>query len=133
MTSLSVAANTTPFSLVNPQLVMFRAGPERDSRLRTQQDRAAHLLPAGRTVHRLYPRRRQRLHLQEELLAQKQQKEEQTRLITALASDYWSVYYLDLDNDTGVWLILLTNRVHYGRDRDIFFVRRRLFHDTVFG
>ena len=44
----------------------------------------------------------QRLHLQEELLAQKQQKEEQTRLITALASDYWSVYYLDLDNDTGV-------------------------------
>ncbi len=44
----------------------------------------------------------QRLHLQEELLAQKQQKEEQTRLITALASDYWSVYYLDLDHDTGV-------------------------------
>ena len=44
----------------------------------------------------------QRLHLQEELLAQKQQKEEQTRLITALASDYWSVYYLDLDNDAGV-------------------------------
>ena len=44
----------------------------------------------------------QRLQLQEELLAQKQQKEEQTRLITALASDYWSVYYLDLDNDKGV-------------------------------
>ena len=40
---------------------------------------------------------------------------------------------LYVDNDTGVWLILLTNRVHYGRDRDIFFVRRRLFHDTVFG
>ena len=44
----------------------------------------------------------QRLQLQEELLAQKQQKEEQTRMITALASDYWSVYYLDLDRDTGV-------------------------------
>ena len=44
----------------------------------------------------------QRLQLQEDLLAQKQQKEEQTRLITALASDYWSVYYLDLDNDAGV-------------------------------
>jgi len=44
----------------------------------------------------------QRLQLQEELLAQKQKKEEQTRLITALASDYWSVYYLDLDHDTGV-------------------------------
>ena len=39
---------------------------------------------------------------------------------------------LYVDNDTGVWVVLLTNRVHYGRDRDIFFVRRRLFHDTVF-
>ena len=44
----------------------------------------------------------QHLHLQEELLAQKQQQEEQTRMITALASDYWSVYYLDLDHDEGV-------------------------------
>ena len=44
----------------------------------------------------------QRLHLQEELLVQKQQQEEQTRMITALASDYWSVYYLDLDHDEGV-------------------------------
>ena len=44
----------------------------------------------------------QRLHLQEELLAQKQQQEEQTRMITALASDYWSVYYIDLDHGNGV-------------------------------
>ena len=44
----------------------------------------------------------QRLRLQEELLAQKKQQEEQTRMITALASDYWSVYYLDLDHDEGV-------------------------------
>ena len=44
----------------------------------------------------------QRLLLQEELLAEKHHQEEQTRLITALASDYWSVYYLDLDHDTGV-------------------------------
>ena len=44
----------------------------------------------------------QRLRLQEELLAQRQQQEEQTRMITALASDYWSVYYLDLDHDEGV-------------------------------
>lgn len=44
----------------------------------------------------------QRLHLQEELLARKQQQQEQTRMITALASDYWSVYYLDLDRDEGV-------------------------------
>ena len=44
----------------------------------------------------------QRIRLQEELLAQKKQQEEQTRMITALASDYWSVYYLDLDKDEGV-------------------------------
>ena len=44
----------------------------------------------------------QRLRLQEELLAQKQQQEEQTRMITALASDYWSVYYIDLDHGNGV-------------------------------
>ena len=43
-----------------------------------------------------------RLRLQDELLAQKEQQEEQTRMITALASDYWSVYYLDLDRDEGV-------------------------------
>ena len=43
-----------------------------------------------------------RLKLQEELLAQKQKKQEQTSLITALASDYWSVYYLDFDRGEGV-------------------------------
>ncbi len=43
-----------------------------------------------------------RLALQEELLAQRKQREEQNRLITALASDYWSVYYLELDSDDGV-------------------------------
>ena len=30
------------------------------------------------------------------------QREEQIKLITALASDYWSVYYIELDNDSGV-------------------------------
>ncbi len=42
------------------------------------------------------------LALQNELLTQKQQHEEQNRMITALASDYWSVYYLDLDTAEGV-------------------------------
>ena len=42
------------------------------------------------------------LALQRELLSQKRQQEEQNRMITALASDYWSVYYLDLDSDDGV-------------------------------
>ena len=43
-----------------------------------------------------------RLSLQEELLSQKKQRQEQDRMITALASDYWSVYYLELDKDEGV-------------------------------
>ena len=44
----------------------------------------------------------QRLALQEELLEQKEQQEEQEKLITALASDYRSVYYIELDEDHGV-------------------------------
>ena len=38
----------------------------------------------------------------ERRLALKAQQEEQYRLITALSSDYWSVYYLNLDEDEGV-------------------------------
>ena len=44
----------------------------------------------------------QRLALQEQLLEQEQRRAEQDRLITALASDYWSVYYLELDKNEGV-------------------------------
>ena len=44
----------------------------------------------------------QRLTLQEQLLAQEKQRTEQENLIKALAADYWSVYYLDLDADTGI-------------------------------
>ncbi len=43
-----------------------------------------------------------RLALQEQLLEQEQSREQQQKMITALASDYWSVYYLDLDEDRGV-------------------------------
>jgi len=43
----------------------------------------------------------QELALQEKLLEQEKQKAEQNELITALASDYWSVYYVDLDKDEG--------------------------------
>ena len=42
------------------------------------------------------------LALQQELLNREKQQEEQNQLITALASDYWSVYYLDLDRGEGV-------------------------------
>ncbi len=43
-----------------------------------------------------------RLSLQEELLNQKKLGDEQDKLITALASDYWSVYYIELDTGEGV-------------------------------
>ena len=43
-----------------------------------------------------------RLALQEELLAEQRQREQQDKMITALAADYWSVYYLELDKDEGV-------------------------------
>lgn len=43
-----------------------------------------------------------RLALQEQLLEQKAQQEEQARMITALASNFRSVYYIELDKDAGV-------------------------------
>ena len=44
----------------------------------------------------------ERLKLQEQLLEEERQKAEQDKLITALASDYWSVYYVVLDTNEGV-------------------------------
>ena len=44
----------------------------------------------------------QRLALQEQLLEQERRREQQTQMITALASDYRSVYFIDLDSDSGV-------------------------------
>ena len=43
-----------------------------------------------------------RLALQEQLIEQQRHGEQQSRLISALSSDYWSVYYLDLDKNTGI-------------------------------
>ncbi len=43
-----------------------------------------------------------RLALQEELLQQKAEKEKQEKMIAALASDYRSVYYVELDKNTGI-------------------------------
>ncbi len=43
-----------------------------------------------------------RLALQEQLLEEEKQREQQNQMITALSSDYWSVYYLELDTDDGV-------------------------------
>ena len=44
----------------------------------------------------------QRLALQEQMLRQKAQQEQQERMINALASDYRSVYYLELDRNWGI-------------------------------
>ena len=44
----------------------------------------------------------QRLALQEALLKEKSEQEQQRKMITALASDYRSVYYLELDTDQGI-------------------------------
>ena len=44
----------------------------------------------------------QRIALQEQLLEQEKQRAQQDKMITALASDYRSVYYVDLDADEGV-------------------------------
>ncbi|MBR2764462.1 MAG: response regulator [Blautia sp.] len=44
----------------------------------------------------------QRLALKEQLLEQETYRKQQENLITALAADYWSVYYLNLDTDEGV-------------------------------
>ncbi len=43
-----------------------------------------------------------RLDLQNKLLEETRQREQQDKMITALASDYWSVYYLELDKNEGV-------------------------------
>ena len=44
----------------------------------------------------------QRLALQEKLLEEEKQKTQQDQLITALASDYRSVYYVNLDEDEAI-------------------------------
>ena len=44
----------------------------------------------------------ERLALQEELLKQQTHREQQDKMITALASDYRCVYHVDLDNDDAV-------------------------------
>ena len=44
----------------------------------------------------------QRLKLQEKLLEEEKQKSQQDQLITAMASDYRSVYYVNLDEDEAV-------------------------------
>ena len=44
----------------------------------------------------------EKLRLQEQLLEQEKQRTQQENMIKALSSDYFSVYYLDLDRDDGI-------------------------------
>ena len=44
----------------------------------------------------------EKIALQEKLLNEERQQVQQRRMITALASDYWSVYYVELDRDRGI-------------------------------
>ena len=44
----------------------------------------------------------EKLALQERLLQQEKMQDQQHKMITALASDYWSVYYLELDINHGI-------------------------------
>ena len=44
----------------------------------------------------------EQIKLQEQLLEQEKQRAEQDKMITAMASDYRSVYYIDLDADEGI-------------------------------
>ena len=44
----------------------------------------------------------QRLALQEQLLVKDREHERQNQMITALSSDYWSVYYIELDSGEGI-------------------------------
>ena len=43
-----------------------------------------------------------RIELQEQLLAESRHREQQEKLIAALAANYWSVYYLELDYNHGI-------------------------------
>ena len=69
---------------------------KRNSRLQLEQETAA-------TENRVKQEELEhRLALQEKLLAEQRQREQQDKMITALAADYWSVYYLELDKNEGV-------------------------------
>ena len=71
-----------------------------------QNRRTARLLlekETAETEHRIKQEEmEQRLALQGELLSQKEQGQQQNQMIKALSSDYRSVYFLELDKNTGI-------------------------------
>lgn len=87
--ALSIVVLVVMFGLIisqtrrNAQLVLASETAEAENRARSQE-------------------LEERLRLQDELLEERKSVEEQTKLITALSSDYWSVYYIELDKNNGV-------------------------------
>ena len=67
----------------NSQLLVERQAAETESRVKQEE-------------------LEQRLVLQERLLQETKLRQQQDEMITALSSDFWSVYYLDLDKDEGI-------------------------------
>ena len=86
---ITVAVMLVMFSFIinqtkkNSQLLMERQTAETESRVKQEE-------------------LEQRLVLQDRLLQETKLRQQQDELITALSSDFWSVYYLDLDKDEGI-------------------------------
>ena len=62
----------------------------------------------------------ERLALQKQLLEQERQKHQSDAMITAMASDYLSVYYVDLDRDEGVCYRAASSNAYGFRQGDRF-------------
>ena len=67
-----------------------------------QTKKTVKLISERETAEVLQQELEERIALQDELLEQEQTRHQQDSMITALASDYRSVYYIDLDNNQGV-------------------------------
>ena len=67
-----------------------------------QTRRTVKLISERETAEVLQQELEERIALQDELLAQEQNARQQESMITALASDYRSVFYIDLDSGQGI-------------------------------
>ncbi len=67
-----------------------------------QTRKTVKLISERETAEMMQQELEERIALQDELLEQEQKRRQQDNMITALASDYRSVYYIDLDNAKGI-------------------------------
>ena len=89
-------------SVISERVSTISRGTVRRSMVQSALTVAAMLVMFGFIIAQNKRKLEHRLTLQEKLLEEKRQREQQDRMLTALAADYWSVYYLELDKDTGV-------------------------------